>query len=144
MSTSQAPVSSQVGVLLARWRNAALRDRWSTTAPVPGNDAGYKLEATSGYLMTAAPSGHSSEELEDCVSDRPGHPDHLLAKKDFCEAHAYRRLRTAGWVFGAREPDTQPLYQCYADTEHSHFAANRPDCDGLGQMETLLGYALVR
>ncbi len=144
VSTSQAPVSSQVGVLLARWRNAALRDRWSTTAPVPGNDAVYKLEATSGYLMTAAPFGHPSEELEDCVSDRPGHPDHLLAKKGFCEARAYRRLRTAGWVFATREPDTQPLYQCYADTEHSHFAANRPDCDGVGQMETLLGYDLVR
>lgn len=144
LSTSNAPVSSQVGVLLARWRNAALHDRWSTTAPVPSNDGGYQLEATSGYLLTTAPSGYSSVELEDCVSDRPGHPDHILAKKGFCEAHAYRRLRTAGWVFATQKPATQALYQCYNDAEHSHFSANRPDCDSVGQMETLLGYDLVR
>jgi len=144
ISVSPVPVSPQVGVLLARWNNAALHDRWSTTAPVPGNDASYKLEATSGYLMTAAPPAEFSVELEDCVSDRPGHPDHLLAKKGFCESHAYRRLRTAGWVFAAQRPNTQPLYQCYSDADHAHFAANHPNCDGEGQMETLLGYDLVR
>lgn len=94
--------------------------------------------------MTAAPSGDASIELEDCVSDRPGHPDHLLAKKGFCEAHAYRRLRTAGWVFAAQKPETQPLYQCYAETEHVHFAANRPGCDGVGRMEALFGFDLIR
>jgi hypothetical protein len=143
VSTSNAPVSPQVGVLLARWNNAVLHDRWSTTAAVPGNDATYKLEATSGYLMTTAPSGEPSVELEDCVSERPGHPDHLLAKKGFCEAHAYQRLRTAGWIFAGQKTNTQPLYQCYSDAEHSHFAANRSDCDSKGRMETLLGYDLV-
>jgi hypothetical protein len=58
VSTSNAPGSPQVGVLLARWYNAALHDRWSTTAPVPGNDATYKLEAKSGYLMTAHQSAN--------------------------------------------------------------------------------------
>jgi hypothetical protein len=43
-----------------------------------------------------------------------------------------------------QETNTQPLYQCYSDAEHSHFAANRPDCDGKGRMETLLGYDLVQ
>jgi len=143
VSIAQAPVSPQIGVLLARWNNAALHDRWSTTAAVPGNDTAYRLEARSGYLMTAAPSGDPSVELEDCVSDRPGHPDHLLAKKGFCEAHAYRRLRTAGWVFAVQKPNTQPLYQCYSEADHSHFAANQPGCDGEGRMETLLGYDLV-
>jgi hypothetical protein len=28
------------------------------------------------------------------------------------------------------------------DTEKSHFAANRDDCNGMGQRETLLGYDL--
>ncbi|HEV2677556.1 MAG TPA: hypothetical protein VGV37_23700 [Aliidongia sp.] len=143
VSVSKAPVSPQVGVLLARWNDAALHDRWSTTAAVPGNDVTYKLEAASGYLMTAAPSGERSVELEDCVSERPGHPDHLLAKRGFCEAHAYQRLRTAGWIFTAQKPGTQPLYQCYSDADHSHFAANQADCDGKGRMEALLGYDLV-
>jgi hypothetical protein len=144
VSTSNAPGSPQVGVLLARWYNAALHDRWSTTAPVPGNDATYKLEAKSGYLMTAAPVGQPSSELEDCVSAHPGHLDHLLAQKGFYEAHAYQRLRTAGWVYARPETNTQPLYQCYSAAEHSHFAANRPDCDGKGRIETLLGYDLVQ
>ncbi len=144
VSISKAPASPQVGVLLARWNNPVLHDRWSTTAAVPGNDVAYKLEARLGYLTTAAPSGEPSVELEDCVSERPGHPDHLLAKKGFCEARAYQRLRTAGWVFVAQKPNTQPLYQCYADVDRSHFAANRTDCDGRGRMETLLGYDLVR
>jgi hypothetical protein len=144
VSISNAPVSPQIGVLLARWYNAALHDRWSTTAAVPGNDATYKLEARSGYLMTSAPAGQPSAELEDCVSAQGGHPDHLLAQKGFCEAHSYQRLRTAGWVFARQQTNTQPLYQCYSDAEHSHFAANRPDCDGKGRMETLLGYDLVQ
>ncbi|WP_092574707.1 hypothetical protein [Rhizobium lusitanum] len=144
VSASDTPGSPQVGVLLARWYDAALHDRWSTTAAVPGNDTIYRLEAQSGYLMTVAPTGQPSSELEDCVSAHPGHLDHLLAKKGFCEAHAYQRLRTAGWVYVRQETNTQPLYQCYSDTEHSHFAANRPDCDGKGQMETLLGYDLIQ
>ncbi|WP_174301622.1 hypothetical protein [Caulobacter sp. S45] len=94
--------------------------------------------------MTAAPTGQASSELEDCVSARPGHPDHLIAKKGFCEVHAYQRLRTAGWVYSGQEFNTQPLYQCYAEAEHSDFAANRPDCDGEGRMEALLGYDLVQ
>jgi hypothetical protein len=144
VSTSDAPDTAQVGVLLARWYNAGLHDRWSTTAAVPGNDTTYKLEARSGFLMTAAPAGKPSTEVEDCVSERPGHPDHLLAQKGFCEAHAYQRLRTAGWVYARQETNTQPLYQCYSDGEASHFASNRPDCEGKGRMETLLGYDLVQ
>jgi hypothetical protein len=144
VSASNAPVAAQVGVLLARWYNAGLHDRWSTTAAVPGNDSAYKLEARSGFLLTAAPTGKPSTEVEDCVSERPGHPDHLLAQKGFCEAHAYQRLRTAGWVYAQQQANTQPLYQCYADSEASHFASNRPDCEGKGRMEMLLGYDLVQ
>jgi hypothetical protein len=55
VSVSNEPVSPQVGVLLARWYNPALHDRWSSTAAVPPtNGSDYKLEAKSGYLMTAA------------------------------------------------------------------------------------------
>lgn len=132
----------QIGVLLARWYNPALRDRWSTTAPVPGNGTSYKIEARSGYLLTAPQTPTPTVELEDCVSDRPGHPDHLLAEKGFCVSHAYRRLRTAGWVYTEARPGTIPLYRCYNAKDQSHFASNAPDCEMHGAMERLLGYAL--
>lgn len=144
VSIARSPVTPQVAVLLARWYSAALHDRWSTTAPVPGNGAVYRLEARSGYLMTVADAGAPTVELEDCVSQRPGHPDHLLAEKGFCEAHAYQRLRTAGWVYAAPRPGTLPLYRCYSARDRSHFASNAPDCEKLGVMERLLGYALKR
>ena len=142
LSPTTAPDDAQVGVLLARWYNPSLHDRWSTTGPVPGNDASYKLDAQSGYLLTAAPAGTPSLELEDCVSGRPGHPDHLLAEKGFCGAHDYQRLRTAGWIFAEPKPGTISLYRCYNAKEQSHFASNAPDCERLGDMQRLLGYAL--
>jgi hypothetical protein len=142
VSTSNAPVFPQVEVLLARWYNAALHDHWSTTAAVPGNGSSYKLEKESGYLMTVAPEGKPSTELEDCVRLRPGHPDHLLSEKGFCEAHAYQRLRTAGWVYAQTQPDTIPLDRCYNAKEQSHFASNSSNCEDLGDMEKLLGFAL--
>jgi hypothetical protein len=141
VSVEAAPVAAQTAVLLARWYNPALHDRWSTTAPVPGNYAAYKLDAQSGYLLTG-PSAQASVELEDCVTQRPGHPDHLLAEKGFCEAHDYQRLRTAGWLYAQPQPATIPLYRCYSSTEHSHFASNQSDCEKLGTPERLLGYAL--
>ena len=142
VSISSKPISPQIGILLARWYDAALHDRWSTTAPVPGNYSSYKLEKESGYLMTLADAGKPSVELEDCVSQRPGHPDHLLAEKGFCEAHSYQRLRTAGWAYAQAQPETIPLYRCYNSKEQSHFASNEPGCEQLGVSERLLGYAL--
>jgi len=144
ITVSNAPVSPQVGVQLGRWYNPALHDRWSTTAAVPPvNGSTYKLETTSGYLMTVANAGGKpTVELEDCVSQRPGHPDHLLAEKGFCAAHDYQRLRTAGWIFSKQQEQTVALYMCYSAQEHSHFASNQPDCEKLGAMEHLLGYAL--
>jgi hypothetical protein len=143
VSISNTPVTPQVGVQLVRWYNANLHDRWSTTAPVPpAKNSSYKLEATSGYLMTAADPAKPSVELEDCVSQWPGHPDHLLEAKGVCEAGHYQRLRTAGWVYSKPQEQTIPLYRCYNPQEHSHFASNSPDCENLGKMERLLGYAL--
>ncbi|RXH53953.1 hypothetical protein [Granulicella sibirica] len=142
VSVSSKPVTPQVGVLLARWYDAALRDRWSTTAAVPGNYIAYTLEKESGYLMTVADAATPSVELEDCVSQRPGHPDHLLAEKGFCEANNYQRLRTAGWVYAKAQPGTIPLYRCYNSNDQSHFASNEPDCEKLGASERLLGYVL--
>jgi hypothetical protein len=141
VTLANAPGKPQVGVLLARWYNPKLHDHWSTTAAVPDNDGPYKLEQQSGYLMTA-PGSSASVELEDCVSQRPGHPDHLLARKGFCEAHAYQRLRTAGWVYAQAQSETMPLYRCYSEHEQSHFASSAVDCEKLGTREELLGYLL--
>ena len=132
----------QVGVALGRWYDAALHDRWSTVAPIPGNYSAYQFEKTSGYLLTVADSTKPSIQLEDCVSAWLGHPDHLLEEQSVCESGHYRRLRTAGWVYGKPQKHTVPLYRCYSAQEHSHFASNEADCEKLGTMERLLGYAL--
>ena len=142
VSLSRPPVTPQVRVLLARWYSATLHDRWSTTAAIPGNYGVYKLEKETGYLLTIADAAKPSGELEDCVSQRPGHPDHLLAEKGFCGANAYQRLRTAGWVYSKPQEHTVPLYRCYNAQEHWHFASNEADCERLGTMERLLGYVV--
>jgi hypothetical protein len=139
------PAPPQAKVLLARWRNAKLNDRWSTTAPAPpARDSSYQLEATCGYLMTRGDLARHTVELEDCVSQWPGHPDHMLEAKGVCEQGwaNFKRLRTAGWAYGEPQEHTVPLYRCYNPQEHSHFASNDADCEKLGQMEHLLGYVL--
>ncbi len=142
ISWSRAPGEPQVGEMLTHWYDAAQHDHWATTAPVPGNYAAYRLVAQLGYTMTAPDSEEASIELEECVSAWPGHPDHILIEKGVCETQGYRRLRSAGFVFAGAQPNTQPLYRCYSDTEKSHFAANRDDCNGMGKREALLGYDL--
>jgi hypothetical protein len=89
--------------------------------------------------------GKATVELEDCVSQWPGHPDHMLDKKGVCEAaqgYNFHRLRTAGFVYTTQQDGTVPLYRCYNAQDRSHFASNQPDCEKLGAMEHLLGYAL--
>jgi hypothetical protein len=147
VSESRRPAEPAVGVLLARWYNAKLRDRWSTTAAVPAvNGSEYKLEARSGYLMTATDPKQASVEVEDCLSP-PGQPvDHVLMLKTerghVCEDHGYERSRTAGFVYSSPQAGAQPLYSCKSDSGTSHFAANTSDCDHLGKMEAQLGYDL--
>ncbi|MFY0529162.1 hypothetical protein ACN28I_40355 [Archangium gephyra] len=138
---SSSPASPQVGVALSRWYNAATQDRWSTTAAVPGNDETYVYEGLLGYLMTKPHPTLATVKLEDCVSDWPGHPDHLLAE---CEAEGYSRLRTAGWIFEAPQPNTLPLYRCYNPEVRQHFVSNQANCEGMGSKEWLMGHALAR
>jgi hypothetical protein len=145
VSISKVPVSPQVGVLLARWYNETLHDHWSTTAAVASvNGSHYRLEATLGYLMTAAAVDRPTVELHDCVSQWPGHPDHLLDAKGACEAdpNHFQRLRTAGWVYRDAQQNTVPLYRCYSAKEKSHFTSNEEQCEDVGTMERQLGFAL--
>ena len=142
VSWSRAPGEPQVGEMLTHWYDAAQHDHWASTASVPGNWTAYKMVAQLGYMMTAPDSEKSSTELEECVSQGSGHLDHILIQKGVCETQGYTRLRSAGWVFSAEQANTQPLYRCYSDTEKSHFAANKDDCNGMGKREALLGYDL--
>jgi hypothetical protein len=144
VSIQPSAVSPQVGVQLARWWNPVLQDRWTTTAPVPGNYLAYRLDATLGFVMTAPDREKPTVELEDCVLQSGAHPDHLLTASGLCEKQGYQRLRVAGWVYQKPEPGTQPLYQCYSSADRSHFAATVADCDRVGSAQRLLGYDLMR
>ncbi|WNG45834.1 hypothetical protein F0U60_18235 [Archangium minus] len=136
------PVNPQVGLELGRWYSASNKDRWTTTGPVPGNFSSYAWERSLGFLMTRPASTQNTTKLEECVSQWPGHPDHLLTGDGECSSNGYTRLRTAGWVYTTQQPNTIPLYRCYNATEMHHFASNQADCEGLGQMEWRLGYLL--
>ena len=143
ISWGRAPGEPQVGEMLTHWYNKAQHDHWATTAPVPGNWTAYGMVAQLGYMMTGPPEPkEASTELEECVSQGAGHLDHILIQKGVCETQGYKRLRSAGFVFAAEQPNTQPLYRCYSDSEKSHFAANKEDCNGMGKKEALLGYDL--
>jgi len=143
ISWSRAPDEPQVGEMLTHWYDKSLHDHWATTAPVPGNWAAYAMVAQLGYMMTAPPDPkEASAELEECVSQGPGHLDHILIKKGACETQGYKRLRSAGFVFSDEQPNSQPLYRCYSGAEKSHFAANNEGCNGMGKKEALLGYDL--
>jgi hypothetical protein len=144
VSFSRRGTGPQVGILLARWYDAKLHDRWSTTAAVPGNDTDYRLDGKLGNLMTAPDPSAPSVELADCVIRSAGHLDHMLERQTYCDAGKYQRLRTAGWVYAETRAGTVPLYRCYNAQDHSHFASNAPDCEKLGQKERLLGYALAQ
>ena len=142
ISWGRAPGEPQVGEMLTHWYNQAQHDHFATIAPVPGNWAAYKMVAQLGFVMTAPDPKEASTELEECASTGPGRVDHILIEKGVCETHGYKRLRSAGFIFSASQPDTQPLYRCYSDAEKSHFAANKDDCNGMGKKEALLGYDL--
>jgi len=93
-------------------------------------------------VLTSADVSKQTVELEECISKWPGHPDRILIQKGSCETQDYQRLRSAGFIYSTPQSNTQPLYRCYSDTEHSHFASNRETCDNMGRREALLGYDL--
>ncbi len=95
-------------------------------------------------MMTAADPTKPSVELEECISKAAGAPDHILERKGVCEQGDYKPLRAAGFVYTAAQPNTKPLYRCYSESEHSHFASNDEACDKMGRQEELLGYDLNR
>jgi hypothetical protein len=143
VTVAPAAVVPQVGIALNRWYSAAAKDRWTTTAPVPGNFSTYAFEGTLGYLMTKPHPTLPTNKLEDCSSTWPGHLEHMLTNDGTCAPAGYTRLRTAGWVFVNPQPNTVPIYRCWNPTQTHHFASTSATCEGLGTMEWRLGYALA-
>jgi hypothetical protein len=138
-------VTPQVGIALSRWRDTrsptGSRDRWTTTAAVPGNFSSWEYEGDLGYLQTRPHPTLPTLELIDCVSSWPGFPDHMLATAAGCDAGGYRHLRTAGWVYQTQQPGTVPLYSCYDASNYDHFVSNHADCEGIAAGGWLLGFA---
>jgi hypothetical protein len=142
ISWTRTPGEPMVGEMLTHWYDATHHDHWTTTAPVPGNWSAYKLVAQLGYMMTVPDPSKSTVELEECLSKWPGPPDRILIQKGVCETQDYQRLRSAGFVYATEQPNTQPLYRCYSEAEHAHFATNDENCSNIGKKEALLGYDL--
>lgn len=65
----------------------------------------------------------------------------LVGQKSFYQ-NDYQRLRSAGFVCNAVQPNTQPLYRCNSESEHSHSAPNDENCKHMDNREALLGYDL--
>jgi hypothetical protein len=139
-----SPQSPQVGVEVSRWLNSSAGERWSTTGPVPGNFSSFAYQGGFGYLMTKQLDA-SWIKIVDCQSDTnwAGHPDHILTSGT-CDT-SYHLVRTAGWAYpnGTPPANTLALYRCYDTTLQSHFASNASNCEGLGTMESQIGYVLA-
>lgn len=139
----------QVGIELSRWlaTGSTPQEIWTTTAPVPGNFSTFGYEGGLGYVMTSAltgPYAPTTRALEECLSNWPGNPDHLVDIDGNCISAGYQRLRTIGWVYVSSQPNTVALYRCWSPTVYkSHFVSNASDCEGKGNMESILGYALA-
>jgi len=158
VSMNGSPLSPQVGVELSRWLKSSTNERWSATGPVcssPSSSAncssgdnftsgGWAYQGGFGYLMTKQ-LDPSWIKIVDCQSDTPwpGHWDHLLTS-GACD-NSYHLFRTAGWAYpnGTQPANTVPVYRCFDNTLQSHFASNQANCEGLGTMESQLGYALA-
>ncbi len=142
IAMTRRPVSPQVGVALSRWRkpDGAF---WTTTGPTieDRNRLAYTFDRTLGYLMTTQPATPSLR-LAECAGSAAS--DYVLSEDGFCAREGFRRLRTAGFLYRERQPDTVPLYRCVASRGIFHFGSRDPDCEGLGTSERLLGYMLEK
>jgi hypothetical protein len=143
LTVEAAPEPIQVGMALTRWTDPATGAHVTSTGPLTGDRLAYRRDAVVAYMLTRAPQDVSSIRIAECSRDRDGRVDHLLADDAQCETAGYRRERTAGWLFTTEQPGTVPVYRCVAGQGSSHFASNAEACEGLGEMQSLLGYGLA-
>lgn len=143
LSVAGTPQPVQAGVALTRWSDPGGTLYVTSSGPLTGDRLDYRRDTVVAYLLTRAPEGVESRKLEECSSDRPGHPDQLLAEDGSCGASGYNRERSAGWLYTVAQPGTVPVYRCHDEAAQTHFASNAADCEGLGRMEFVLGYGLA-
>jgi hypothetical protein len=143
LSVEDEPLPVQVGMALSRWSDPAGETHVTSTGPMTGDRLAYRRDATIAHMLTRAPEGIESIKFEECSRGGPPHLDHLLAEDGSCAPRGYLRERTAGWLYAAEQPGTVPVYRCYKKKAQTHFASNAPDCEGLGNMDILLGYGLA-
>ena len=128
---------------LTRWSDPQEQIYVTSTGPLTGDRQAYRRDTTIAYMLTRAPEGIASVKLAECSSNWAGHLDQMIAEDESCEAGGYDRERTAGWLFADAQPDSMPVYRCVNQQAQTHFASSAPDCEGLGDMEFLLGYGLT-
>lgn len=143
LSVEDKPQSVQAGMALARWFDAEREIYITSTGPMTGDRRAFHRDAIVAYMMTRAPETFASIKYAECSSDMAGHVDHLLAEDGSCAANGYARERTAGWLFATEQPGSVPVYRCQNEAAQTHFASSAPDCEGLGDVEFLLGYGLT-
>lgn len=143
LTMEDEPVAVQVGMALTRWSDPE-RDIYVTSSgPLTGDRRTYRRDTVVAYLLTRVPEGIASVKFEECSRDWQGQLDQVLAEDGSCEALGYSRERTAGWLYAAEQPGAVPVYRCVDEEARSHFASSAPECEGLGNVEVLLGYGLA-
>ena len=142
LTIEDQPVPVQSGIALARWSNPEGPLYITSTGPLTGDRSAYSLDTIVAYMLTRPPEGAESIKYAECSSNWPGHLDQILAEDAACQNGDYVRERTAGWLFTEEQPDTVPVFRCLERQAQSHFASSDSGCEGLGEMEFVLGYGL--
>jgi hypothetical protein len=143
LTVEQEPLATQVGLALTRWRHPESNAYVVSSGPLTGDRLAYRRDKIVAYLLTRAPEEAASVKLEECSRALSGHLDQMLAEDGGCAEAGYARERTAGWLYAEEQPETVPVYRCYAQAAETHFASHEPDCEGLGVAELRLGYGLA-
>jgi hypothetical protein len=134
---ASAPRHPQVRVALSRWKDDEGLT-WATTGPPIFAGTSFTYDLPLGYVMTAPPQLIPSVKLDECFSPRFGG---FLTEAGGCAKEGSERRRVAGYVFRSEQPGTTALYSCLS-ARYLRFTSDRPDCDGAGTRDRVLGYAL--
>ena len=143
LSVENEPQSVQAGLALTRWFDPERETYIASTGPMTGELSAFHSDAIVAYMLTRAPETLEAIKYAECASDQAGHMDYFLAEDGRCLADGNTRVRTAGWLFAAEQPGSVPVYLCRDMAGQTHFASSAPDCEGLGDVETRLGYGLA-
>ncbi len=143
LSMENEPQSVQAGLALTRWFDPERETYIVSTGPMTDDRRAFSPDAIVAYMLTRAPETFASVKYAECSSDQNGHADSFLAEDGRCVADGCTRERTAGWLFAAEQPGSVPVYLCQNEATQTHFASSAPDCEGLGDVEFLLGYGLA-